>query len=47
MQFGEIDLSGIIKTGFEEKVHPGPETPIFGPSSYEDSGDRVSSARII
>ena len=36
-----------IKTRFEEKIDPGPENPILVPSSFEDSGDTVRSARII
>ena len=47
MKFGQNNHFVIIKTGFKENFQPGPKIPISGPSSYEDSGDRVSSARII
>ena len=43
MKFRQIDHFVGIKRGFKGKIHPGPEKPIFGPSSYEDSGDTVRS----
>ena len=47
MEFGQNNHFVLIKTGFKEIFQPGPKIPISGPSSYDDSGDRAGSARII
>ena len=46
MKFGVLEAFVQIKTRFEEKLDPGMKNPILGPSSFEDSGDTVRSARL-